>query len=133
MSQMDQIQTSKFDAAEANEIARRSSHFAIALIAVGALLRTLSFFYSANSGGDAWARLSLTAEWLQHPVFKVAYGAYPPGHFWLIGLVTLVFHDLVFAGRFLSLITGIGSLFFLWRLARNLSGEPAGVIALSVF
>jgi 4-amino-4-deoxy-L-arabinose transferase-like glycosyltransferase len=99
----------------------------------GALLRIVSFFLSANGGGDAWARLALTAEWLRHPVFKVAFGPYPPGHFWLIGLFTFVFQDVVFAGRFLSLVLGIGTLYLVWRLARNLYGEPAGVAALAVF
>ena len=75
----------------------------------------------------------LTAAWLKDPVFKVGYGAYPPGHFWLIGLFTLLFHDVVFAGRFLSLVTGIGSLFVIWKLARNLYGELSGVLALAVF
>ncbi len=112
---------------------KNCSRYGWALIAVGALLRIVSFFFSANSGGDAWVRLAITAEWLKHPVFKVGYGAYPPGHFWLIGLFTLLFHDVVFAGRFLSLVAGIGSLYVIWKLARNLYGEPAGVIALAVF
>jgi len=103
------------------------------LMAVGGLLRIVSFVYSANAGGDAWVRLALTAEWLKHPVFKVGFGAYPPGHFWLIGLFTLVFGDVVFAGRLLSLLLGIGSLYLVWRLARNLFGEPAGVAALAIF
>ncbi len=112
---------------------KNCARYGWALIAVGALLRIVSFFFSANSGGDAWVRLAITAEWLKHPVFKVGYGAYPPGHFWLIGLFTLLFHDVVFAGRFLSLVAGIGSLYVIWKLARNLYGEPSGVIALAVF
>jgi len=109
------------------------SRYGWVLIAVGAVFRIVSFFFSANSGGDAWARLTLAAEWMKHPVFKVGYGAYPPGHFWLIALFTLVFHNVVFAGRFLSLLTGIGSLYMVWRLARNLYGEPSGVLALAIF
>lgn len=112
---------------------KNCSRYGWALIALGSLLRIVSFFFSANSGGDAWARLALTAAWLNHPVFKVGYGAYPPGHFWLIALFTLIFHDVVFAGRFLSLVTGIGSLYMVWRLARNLYGEPSGVLALAIF
>jgi len=104
-----------------------------ALIAVGALLRIVSFFFSANYGGDAWARLALVAAWLKHPVFKVGYGAYPPGHMWLMALFALIFHDVVFGGRFLSLVTGIGSLYMVWRLARDLYGEPSGVLALAIF
>ena len=44
-----------------------------------------------------------------------------------------MFHNVVFAGRFLSLVAGIGSLFAVWRLARNLSGEASGVAALAIF
>jgi len=133
MSQLTESQAARSHSMQAADMSQRYSQYAIMLIAVGALLRTTSFFYSANSGGDAWARLALTAQWLKHPVFKVNYGAYPPGHFWLIGLFTLLFHDVVFAGRFLSLVAGIGSLYLLWKLARNLYGEPSGVIALAVF
>ncbi len=121
------------ETAQMADTPKNCSRYGWVLIAVGALLRIVSFFFSANSGGDAWARLALTAEWMKHPVFKVGYGAYPPGHFWLIALFTLVFHDVVFAGRFLSLVMGIGSLYMVWRLARNLYGEPSGVLALAIF
>ncbi len=133
MSPLSENQTRQFHSTQAADLLQRFSAYAIVLIAVGAVLRTASFFYSANSGGDAWARVELTAVWLKHPVFKVGFGAYPPGHFWLIALFTFIFHDVVFAGRFLSLITGIGSLYMVWRLARNLYGEPSGVLALAVF
>src|SRR6202521_6254059 len=106
MSQISESQTTQFDSIPTADPPQRYSPYAIVLIAVGAVLRTISFFYSDNSGGDAWARLSLTAAWLKDPVFKVGYGAYPPGHFWLIGLVELLFQWLGFAGRFLSLVTG---------------------------
>ena len=112
---------------------KNCSRYGWALIAVGALLRIVSFFFSANSGGDAWGREAVAAEWLKHPVFKIGFGYSPPGHFWLIALFTLIFHDVVFAGRFLSLVTGIGSLYLVWRLARNLYGEPSGVLALAIF
>ena len=133
MTPLSENQARQFHSMQTADLSQRCSPYAIALIAVGAVLRTASFFYSANSGGDAWARLALTAEWLKHPVFKVGYGAYPPGHFWLMALFTLIFHDVVFAGRFLSLMMGIGSLYIVWRLARNLYGEPSGVLALAVF
>jgi len=120
-------------AAACNEVSFSGERAAVALlIVVGALLRIVSFFYSANAGGDAWARLAITSAWLKNPVFRIGFGAYPPGHFWLIALFTAAFRDLVFAGRFLSLVAGIGSLFVIWRLARNLYGERAGVLALAV-
>jgi hypothetical protein len=133
MRQLTEEQTTRFDSSHAGHTSRRYSVFAALLILVGAILRTASFFYSSNTGGDAGARLAITAEWLQHPVFKVGFGAYAPGHFWLIGLFTLLFHDVVFAGRFLSLVTGIASLYLVWRLARHVYGEPSGVFALAVF
>jgi hypothetical protein len=117
---------------QAADPSHRYARYAWALIAVGAILRTTSFFYSANAGGDAWVRLFLAAVWLKHPFFKVAYGAYPPGHFWLIGLLSLVFHNIVFAGRFLSLVLGIGSLVAVWSLARNVYGETSGLAALAI-
>ncbi len=106
---------------------------AVILILVGSVLRILSYFYSDNSGGDAWARVSLTAQWLRHPTFKVVFDAYPPGQFWLIGLVHLLVPDLTMAARGLSLILGILSLPVVWRLARALYGDLAGTLALAVF
>jgi 4-amino-4-deoxy-L-arabinose transferase-like glycosyltransferase len=106
---------------------------ALLLVLTGAALRVLSFFYSANTGGDAWARVALTAEWLKHPTFKIVFDAYPPGHFWLMGAMTLVFHNVVFAGRLVSLVLGIASLYFLGRLARILCGEASALFALAVF
>ncbi|HEX9111127.1 MAG TPA: hypothetical protein VF845_06575, partial [Terriglobales bacterium] len=91
MSQLTESQARQAHSMQAADLSHRYSAYAWALIAVGAILRTTSFFYSANAGGDAWVRLVLTAVWLKHPVFKVGYGAYPPGHFWLIGLLSVVF------------------------------------------
>jgi len=103
------------------------------LIIVGAVLRILSYAYSDNSGGDAWARVSLTAEWLAHPTFKVVFDAYPPGQFWLIALVHLLVPNLTVAGRGLSLLLGILSLPVLWRLTRTLYGNTAATLSLAVF
>jgi 4-amino-4-deoxy-L-arabinose transferase-like glycosyltransferase len=103
------------------------------LVALGAAFRILSFLVSANSGGDASARVALTSLWLQHPTFKLIFDAYPPGHFWLIGLFALLFGDVTLAGRLLSLVLGIASLFFVWKLTEELFGERAGLLALAVF
>jgi 4-amino-4-deoxy-L-arabinose transferase-like glycosyltransferase len=103
------------------------------LLLTGTALRVWSFFYSANTGGDAAARVARTEKWLRHPVFKIVFDAYPPGHFWLMGLFTLVFRDVVFAGRLLSLVLGIASLYFLWRLTRNLYGRASALFALAAF
>ncbi|MGA2966994.1 MAG: glycosyltransferase family 39 protein [Terriglobales bacterium] len=113
---------------------KNCSRYAWALIAVGSLLRVASFFYSANSGGDAEARVGLTAQWLQSPAWKIIFGGtYPPGHFWLIGFSTLMVHDVLTAGRLLSLGLGIASLILVWKTARLLYGIWGGLLSLGVF
>lgn len=109
------------------------SPLAIGLILSGALLRILSFALSDNSGGDATAHLTLTAVWLQQPTLKFVFDTYPPGHFWLIGLVTLGVHNVVAAGRLPSLVLGIASIVACWKLARLLYGPSAGLLSLTVF
>ena len=106
---------------------------AMLLIVVGALSRIVSYLYSDNSGGDAWARAALTARWLQHPTAKFVFDTYPPGQFWLIGLISPLTHDVVSAGRLLSLLLGIGSLFVVWKLARLLYGDSAALFSLAAF
>lgn len=106
---------------------------AITLIFLGSLGRVISFMYSANSGGDAGARVALVAAWLQKPTLKVVFDTYPPGHFYLIALFALVTRNVVIAGRLLSLVLGIASLPIIWKLARLLYGEWAGVLSVSVF
>jgi len=93
----------------------------------------LSYFFSDNAGGDASVRVEMTARWLQHPVPQFFFSVYPPGHFYLIGLASLVFRDVTVAGRILSLILGIASLFVVWKLARTLYGETAGMLSAAVF
>jgi 4-amino-4-deoxy-L-arabinose transferase-like glycosyltransferase len=106
---------------------------ASSLFIVGAALRVLSYFFSKNSGGDALERAALTARWLQHPTFQLIFGVYPPGHSWLISALTLLVPDVTVAGRLLSLLLGIASLFFVWKLARILYGDAAGMLSLAVF
>ena len=116
-----------------NQLAGSHSAAVWILMAMGALARIASFHFSSNTGGDALARLGLLAEWLRHPTFKIVFEDYPPGHFWLMGLFTIIFRDVTFAGRFLSLVLGIGSLYFLWRLTRSLYGSYSALFALAVF
>jgi hypothetical protein len=97
------------------------------------LFRIISYHFSANAGGDAGARVALTAAWLQHPRLQFVFDVYPPGHFWLIGPSALLVHDVVAAGRLLSLVLGLGSLVFVWALARLLYGTGAGLLSLAVF
>jgi len=103
------------------------------IILAGAAVRVLSFFYSTNTGGDASARVALTAAWLEHPDWRVIFDSYPPGHFWLIGAFALLIHNVTLAGRLLSLLLGIGSLFVLWKLARLVYGSAAALFSLVIF
>jgi len=106
---------------------------ATGLVLVGALLRVLSYHFSVNNGGDAGAHVALTAAWMQHPTLKFVFDVYPPGHFWLIGLSTLMLHDVVTAGRLLSLALGIASLILVWKTSRLLYGMWGGLLSLGVF
>lgn len=110
-----------------------STRLAAGLIGLGALLRIVSYHYSANTGGDAGARAMLATTWLQHPSAKIVFDVYPPGHFWLIGLSSLFVHDVVAASRLLSLALGIGSVVLVWALARLLYGDNAGLLSLAAF
>ncbi|HWW13941.1 MAG TPA: glycosyltransferase family 39 protein [Candidatus Dormibacteraeota bacterium] len=106
---------------------------AYGLFVLGAVLRVLSLSFSKNTGGDALQRAALTARWLQHPTSQLIFGVYPPGHFWLIGTLALLVPDVTMAGRLLSLLLGIASLFFVWKLACLLYGNAAGIFSLAVF
>lgn len=120
-------------AQEKSSLPKSENTAAYALIAAGALLRVLSFYFSDNAGGDSGAHAALAGEWLSHPRLTFVFDTYPPGHFWLIGLFALIVHNVVLAGRLLSLVTGIGSLYFVWRLARLLYGASAGIFSIAVF
>src|SRR2546423_882384 len=105
----------------------------LAVVLCGSTIRILSYHFSENAGGDAIARIGITAAWLQHPDLKLVFGTYPPGHSWLIAGFMLLFHDATVAGRMLSLVLGIASLFLVGRLANLLYGSTAGLLSLVTF
>src|SRR3954447_10789322 len=109
------------------------NRMAYALIGAGALLRAASFYFSDNAGGDAGAHVLLAAEWLKHPDLRLVFDTYPPGHFWLIALLSLIVHRVVVAGRMLSLSLGIASVYVVWRIARLLYSPVAAFFSLAVF
>src|SRR3954464_604209 len=109
------------------------NRMAYALIGAGALARAVSFYFSDNAGGDAGAHALLAAEWLKHPDLRLVFDTYPPGHFWLIGLFSLIVHSVVLAGRMLSLFLGIASVYVVWRIARLLYSPVAAFFSLAVF
>ena len=51
----------------------KSGWIVATLIGIGAVLGILSYFYSDNAGGHAWARVALTALWLIHPKFQIIF------------------------------------------------------------
>lgn len=115
------------------EWAKTAARIALLLICLGAGIRIVSYYFSTNSGGDAGAHAALAADWIQHPTLRFNMDGYPPGHFWLIAVFSLVIHNVVDAARLLSLVLGIASLLFFWKLARLLYGPSAGLLSLLVF
>jgi hypothetical protein len=105
----------------------------IAWLSFGALLRVLFLCFSDNAGGDAGVHASAAAAWLAHPTTKFVFGTYPPGHFWLIGLFSLLVPNVVWAGRLLSLTCGVASLYVVWRVARLCYGPSGGLLSLAIF
>ena len=104
-----------------------------ALILMGALFRIVSYWFSANNGGDANTHAAIAAKWLQHPTLRFVFEVYPPGHFWLIGLSALLIRDVETAARLLSLVLGIASLIAVWKLSDLLYGRQAAALSLGAF
>src|ERR1700751_2330026 len=110
------------------------SHFDEMVLALGILLRVISFLLSSNTGGDAWAREGIAAHWLQHPSLQLNFGPWLPFHFWLMGgFATILGDNVRVAGRLLSLLAGIASLFVFRSLIRTVFGEGPARIGLIVF
>lgn len=103
------------------------------IFALGASLRILFFFYSDNAGGDALARASLTAGWINHPALRFVFDGWLPLHFWLMGGLAILIGNVEFASRLLSLLTGVASLCLFWKIARTIYSERAANLSLLVF
>jgi 4-amino-4-deoxy-L-arabinose transferase-like glycosyltransferase len=105
------------------------------LLGIGCGLRVISFLFSQNNGGDAFARASVTASWLQHPGPSLDFGGptWPPLHFWLMALFAQVVPNLMLACRLLSLVAGLVSLWLFWKLVSRLYGDWPAVLSLLVF
>ena len=113
----------------------RAEKWAVILLIVGTLIRILFFFFATNNGGDALARASVTAGWLQHPTWSLDFMGphWLPFHFWLMAFVSLVVGNVALGCRLLSLMFGVASLWFFWRLARDQYGDCPAVLSLLVF
>jgi 4-amino-4-deoxy-L-arabinose transferase-like glycosyltransferase len=103
------------------------------ILTLGVLLRVIFFLISDNNGTDAIARAYLTADWLAHPSLRLVYSVWPPLHFWLMGGVALLIRNVELAGRLLSLLTGVASLWLFWKIARNVYSETTANLSLWVF
>lgn len=91
-------------------------------------------FFSANAGGDALERASITAQWVAHPSLKFVYESdWMPLHFWLMGILALLLRNAELSSRLLSLLCGVASLWFVWKIARMIYTETAANFSLLVF
>lgn len=100
----------------------------------GAVLPALFYAFAQNNGGDAFTRAAITAKWLENPTWQLdAFGAYLPLHFWLMAGMTLITGDAITAGRLLSLILGVASVFVFWWLTREVYDRVAANVSTVVF
>ena len=103
------------------------------ILFVGAALRVTFFFLAENTGGDALARASITAQLLQHPGFHLNFEPWLPLHFWLTAAMSALVGDPGLGARALSLVLGIASLGIVWALAKEVYGESSATLSLLVF
>jgi 4-amino-4-deoxy-L-arabinose transferase-like glycosyltransferase len=105
------------------------------VLLVGALLRVVFFFFATNNGGDALARATVTAEWLQHPTWALEFAGphWLPLHFWMMAVFSVLVHNVMLGSRLLSLLLGTVSLWVFWCLARELYGIRAALLSLVIF
>jgi 4-amino-4-deoxy-L-arabinose transferase-like glycosyltransferase len=99
------------------------------LLIVAGILRFFFFFIADNNGGDAIARAATIQEWMNHPSFLSPAPQWGAVYFYLAGAVGYLTGSAEFAGRFLSLISGIASILLVHRLAFLLQGEQAAELS----
>lgn len=96
-------------------------------VVTGAGLRILFYLIADNNGGDAIARAARIGQWMRHPTFAGPDPIWGAVYFYIAGTAGILFNNPELAGRLLSMICGIGSVFLVYRLADILAGEEAGV------
>lgn len=106
----------------------------LALLCAAVLLpRAVVFPFSENLYGDAVARTELAERWLERPhwIASMDDGAYQYGPLHLYAVAAALASGLVKedAGRWVSLLFGVLSVFPLYALTRRLFGWKAGVVA----
>jgi 4-amino-4-deoxy-L-arabinose transferase-like glycosyltransferase len=117
------------------EIEERLKKWALALVLAGTVIRVCFLFFATNNGGDALARVAITAKWLQHSSLDLEFGGpnWPPIHFWMMAALSLVVRNVMLGCRLLSLLFGTFSLWVFWRLAREMYGVRAALLSLTLF
>ncbi len=116
------------------ESAEPRASLVLALLCAAVLLpRAIVFPFSENLYGDAVVRTELAGRWLERPhwIASMDDGAYQfgPLHLYAVALALatgLVKED---AGRWVSLLFGVLTVFPLYALTRRLFGWQAGVVA----
>ena len=96
---------------------------------LGGCLRALFFLIANNNGGDAVARAANIQGWMSHPSFSSPVAHWGPVYFYLAGTLGFLLKDAELAGRLLSLICGIASIYLVYRLTRLLSGQAAATLS----
>ena len=96
---------------------------------LGGFLRVFFLFIADNNGGDAIARAANIQKWMSHPSFSSPVGHWGPVYFYLAGTLGFLLKDAELAGRLLSLICGIASIYLVYRLTRLISGEAAATLS----
>lgn len=118
----------------AEQLSSPASRAVETILGVGIVIRLLAFALSYNSGGDAMARVDLSAAWLSHPNFNLfAFKPWLPLHFWVIAGSMSIFGPTIFAARLVSLLAAVASLFLFWNIARRLYNRRAATLSLLVF
>jgi 4-amino-4-deoxy-L-arabinose transferase-like glycosyltransferase len=109
--------------------------WAYALLLVGTLLRISFFYVATNNGGDAMARATTTAKWLEHPSLSLDFVGphWLPIHFWMMAFLAVLVRNVELGCRLLSLLFGVLSLWLFWRLARDVYGIRAALLSLTLF
>jgi 4-amino-4-deoxy-L-arabinose transferase-like glycosyltransferase len=114
-------------------IRQRFPREVISLLLLGASLRVIFFILGQNNGGDALARATLTAGWLEHFTPRLNFEPWLPLHFWLMAAAGIMVRNPVIAARGLSVLLGIASLWIVWALTKAIYNRSAATLSLLIF
>src|SRR5690242_984647 len=117
------------------EQTRKAQVWTFAAIGAGIALRLIAFVYSSNNGGDSFARIAVTADWLQHPSFRLDLSTpdWPPIHFWLAAVTSILVGNVRLGCRLLSLVAGCISIWLVWRVTTQIYDEISATYSTIIF